>query len=123
MKSLPFIFLILLVCFGFAYYNHFSAGPEMARCVDYQDHVVSNAFCQVRAQSVRVPGSLYPVARYRRYFGGVGSFENGSTAWGGSDRPLAGHLYRDAAGDDPVAVTPVAAPAPGFYLGAAHGTH
>jgi hypothetical protein len=123
MKSLPFFFLILLLCLASAYSYHFTAAPEMARCVDYQDRVVSKAFCQVPAQSVRIPGSIHQIARYRRYYGGFGSFDPGSTAWGGSDQPIAGHLYRDAAGDDPVAVTQLAAPAPGFYLRAAQGTH
>jgi hypothetical protein len=122
MKSLPFLFL-LLVCFAYAYYNHSTAGAEMARCVDYQDHVVSNAFCQVAPQSINVPGSLYPLARYRRYYGGFGSFDPGSTAWGGSDQPLAGHLYRDAAGDDPVAAAPPPETAAGLYLDAAHSGH
>jgi hypothetical protein len=123
MKSLPFLFLLLTVCFAYAYYDNSTAAPEMTRCVDYQDHVVSNAFCQVAPQSIRVPGSMYPLARYRRYYGGFGSFDPGSTAWGGSDRPLAGHLYRAAAGDESVATTPAAATAPDFYLGAAHGGH
>src|ERR1700722_9857694 len=97
MKSLPFLFL-LLVCFAYAYYNHATAGAEMVRCVDYQDHVVSNAFCQVAPQNIRVPGSLYPVARYRRYFGGFGSFDAGSPALGGSPPPPPRPLFPRAPG-------------------------
>ena len=120
MKSLPFLFLLLLVCFASAYSNHSTAAPEMARCVDYQDHVVSTAFCQAAPQYIQVPGSTYPIARYRRYYGGFGSFDAGSIAWGGSDQPLAGHVYRDTAGDDPVALTSAAAPPPRFHFSSAH---
>ena len=41
-----------------------------------------------------VHGSLHPERMYRMYYGGFGSYEAGSRAWGGSDYALRGHQYQ-----------------------------
>ncbi len=68
--------------------------PEMKRCVDASDHVVSDSFCAQPLQTVAVRGSLNAAPAYRAYYGGYGSYQTGSHAWGGSDRPLMGHVYQ-----------------------------
>jgi hypothetical protein len=61
--------------------------PEMTRCVDYNSHVVAPELCTARPQMVHVHGSLNPEPLYRPYYGGFGTGEAGSYAWGGSERP------------------------------------
>ena len=68
--------------------------PEMQRCIDYRDFVVEYNACQGRMQFVKVPGNINPMPRYRFYYGGFGGGEIGSRAWGGSEKPLGGHVYR-----------------------------
>jgi hypothetical protein len=73
-------------------------GPDMQRCVDQQNHVVDPSFCKnlptqqpVRQQN----GSFIPYAPllYHYYYGGGGGYGIGSTVYGGSDAPAAGHSY------------------------------
>lgn len=68
--------------------------PEMQRCVDYRDTVVEYSACQGGPQYVKVPGNINPMPRFRFYYGGFGSGEIGSQAWGGAEKPLSGHVYR-----------------------------
>ena len=74
-----------------------NVNPEMTRCVDYQDQVVADGLCAQPQRTTRVRGSSNAVPMYRRYYGGFGSYDFGSTAWGGSDRPLDGHVYENRA--------------------------
>ena len=69
---------------------------EMTRCVDYNDRVVAPSVCTANPQMVHVQGSLHEEQSARDYYGGFGSYDAGSKAWGGSDRPLRGHIYENA---------------------------
>jgi hypothetical protein len=70
-----------------------AVNPEMTRCIDYHNHVVAPELCTARQQFMHVHGSLNPEPLYRPYYGGFGTGEAGSYAWGGSERPFGGHLY------------------------------
>jgi len=70
-----------------------NADPEMTRCVDSQDRVVADNFCSQPQRSIKVRGSLNAAPMYHRYYGGFGSYDPGTTAWGGSERALPGHFY------------------------------
>jgi hypothetical protein len=72
---------------------HLDPQPEAQRCVDFSYHVVPLARCETPGRPVKVAGSIYPEADHRYYYGGFGGNEVGSYAWGGSDWPLAGHVY------------------------------
>ena len=66
--------------------------PEMQRCVDEQNRVVDDKFCQTQQQPLRSPtGTFY--YPYRYYYGGYGGFGLGSTVTGGGDAPISGHSY------------------------------
>lgn len=68
--------------------------PEMQRCVDEQNRVVADSFCQNpnAQQPVRTPtGSFY--YPYRYYYGGYGGYGLGSTVTGGGYAPITGHSY------------------------------
>lgn len=120
MKGLSLLLLAIVVAVAYSAYAGTRSGPEMTRCVDAKNRVVAESFCQVPTKMVAVRGSLNPEAQYRRYFGGFGGVEEGSTAWGGSDTPLSGHVYQSA--EDQPAATPTAANNvhADFYLGANH---
>jgi len=89
----------LLAVFAFCVVTNgwpMAINPEMTRCIDFRDHVVAPELCSAKQQRVYVHGSLNPEPLYRAYYGGFGTGEPGSYAWGGSERPLGGHLYADA---------------------------
>ncbi len=121
MKNLPLLLLGILIIVGFTVVNGTGVKPEMERCVDLHSRVVDEQLCNGPVESVAMPGSLNPVARYQRYYGGFGDTAPGSYAWGGSDRPLHGHVYQSVNGQ--VATPRATSPAPGFYMGAAMGSH
>lgn len=68
--------------------------PEMQRCVDEQNRVVADSFCQNpnAQQPIRnsTGGFYYP---YRYYYGGMGGYGLGTPVTGGAYAPLAGHSY------------------------------
>jgi hypothetical protein len=86
--------------------------PEMTRCIDYTDHVVAPELCSTRQEVVHVHGSLNPEPLYRPYYGGFGTGEPGSFAWGGSDRPLGGRLYASASPAQNASASPAQTPPP-----------
>jgi hypothetical protein len=59
--------------------------PQMQRCVDEQNHVVPDAFCQNQQQTYS--------PHYRYYYGGSGSYSPGSFASGGSYTGSSGVSY------------------------------
>ena len=71
--------------------------PEMQRCVDEQNHVVPESFCQangVQPQYVNGSGGgigYFPMYRY--YYGGGGGWTPGTSVYGGSYTSLGGHSY------------------------------
>jgi hypothetical protein len=91
--------VLVLGCAAGAYVatSQSSSDAEMSRCVDYTDHVVASTFCSVNPRPMLVHGTLHPQPMYRNYYGGFGSYEVGSRAWGGSDYALRGHLYQTSA--------------------------
>jgi hypothetical protein len=90
--------VLVLGCAAGAYVasSQSPANAEMSRCVDYTDHVVASSLCSVNPRPMLVRGTLHPQPMYRNYYGGFGSYEVGSRAWGGSDYALRGHLYQTA---------------------------
>jgi hypothetical protein len=67
---------------------------EPKRCVDENNHVVDQSFCQSQPnpnQPGYRPGIGY--WPYHYYYGGSGGFVPGSIVSGGSNTPLAGHSY------------------------------
>ncbi len=75
--------------------------PEMSRCIDTTGHVVDGTLCAIRPQPMQVRGTLHPQPMYHTYYGGFGSYDAGSRAWGGSDYALPGHRYQTAAALEP----------------------
>lgn len=70
--------------------------PEMQRCVDEQNHVVPESFCQangVAPQPVMGNGGVMYYPHYRYYYGGGGGWNTGSSVYGGDYTPLTGHDY------------------------------
>ena len=72
--------------------------PEMQRCVDEQNHVVAESFCQANGVapaygSGGVSGGMGYFPRYRYYYGGGGGWNLGSSVYGGDYAPLGGHSY------------------------------
>jgi len=66
----------------------------MKRCVDSQNHVVDPALCNAGTNNNGpVPGS-----GYHFYYGGGGSYTNGSIATGGSTSPACGVSYSTPSG-------------------------
>ena len=68
--------------------------PEMQRCVDENNRVVADTFCQQPGS----PGSPYPYGYgyrvpYRFYYGGGGGYGLGSPVFGGGYSSLSGHTY------------------------------
>ncbi len=70
--------------------------PEMQRCVDEQNKVVDQKFCQNLPQQNQMNGSygggggFYP---YHYYYGGGGGWYPGTVVYGGSSTPYSGHSY------------------------------
>ena len=69
--------------------------PQMQRCVDEQNHVVDDKFCQsLPNQQPGVPGGngigFFP---YHYYYGGFGGYGLGSVVGGGGYMPSPGRSY------------------------------
>ena len=71
--------------------------PEMQRCVDEQNRVVDQKFCQNLPQQTGINGSyqggglgFYP---YHYYYGGGGGWYPGTVVYGGSTTSMSGHSY------------------------------
>jgi hypothetical protein len=64
--------------------------PQMQRCVDEQNHVVPDSFCQNPQQQRNSYGY---VPMYRYYYGGTGSYNVGSAVSGGSYTAVSGASY------------------------------
>ena len=80
--------------------------PEAERCIDSGDLVLPYSECSRPAQSVAVEGSLSPMPNHRFYYGGYGGEDLGSHAWGGSERPLGGHVYQASTTGNATPVVP-----------------
>ena len=93
MKPLSLLSAVLLVPAG-VLVTGCQVHPDMQRCVDSRSIVVPQSDCVRPSVPVHVRGSIFAQSAYHPYYGGYGNFEVGSKAWGGSDRPLAGHVYR-----------------------------
>ena len=77
--------------------------PEMQRCVDENNHVVADSFCetqpnQPQKRSDGHGGFIFFPMPYRYYYGGYGGFGLGSPAGGGSFAPTPGHSYSTSRG-------------------------
>ena len=73
--------------------------PEMQRCVDEQNRVVAESFCQANGVAP-VAGAGQPgvggmgyFPRYRYYYGGGGGWNPGTVVTGGGYSSLGGHSY------------------------------
>jgi hypothetical protein len=67
---------------------------EPQRCVDENNHVVDQSFCQNAPQANSNNNNYHPgYWPYHYYYGGYGGFTPGSIVSGGSNIPLAGHSY------------------------------
>jgi hypothetical protein len=65
--------------------------PDMQRCVDEHNVVVSDSLCGT--QPVANPaGGFYPIP-YRWYYGGYGGYGPGTIVGGGGYAPIGGHSY------------------------------
>lgn len=75
--------------------------PEMQRCVDEQNRVVDQRFCQsLPAQGSPgyvggYGGGFYP---YHYYYGGGGGWYPGTVVYGGSRTSVSGHSYTTSSG-------------------------
>ena len=77
--------------------------PEMQRCVDEQNRVVAESFCQANGVAPQpATGGAGPAGfnggygyfpHYRYYYGGGGGWMPGSTVYGGSYSSIQGHSY------------------------------
>ncbi len=67
--------------------------PEMQRCVDEQNHVVAESFCQANGVAPVTTGPMGYFPHYRYYYGGGGGWTPGTTVFGGSYDSLSGHSY------------------------------
>jgi hypothetical protein len=67
--------------------------PEMQRCVDAQNRVVDQSFCQnlPRQNSGSVGGPM--IFPYHYYYGGGGGWYPGTVVYGGSSTAFSGHSY------------------------------
>ena len=65
--------------------------PEMQRCVDEQNRVVSDSFCQNPQRGLGQNG--VPMPLYRYYYGGFGGYNLGTPVTGGSYNAISGHSY------------------------------
>jgi len=64
--------------------------PQMQRCVDEQNHVVPDSFCQNPQQQHNANG-YFPMYRY--YYGGSGGYNIGSSVTGGGYVAAPGASY------------------------------
>ena len=76
---------------------------QMKRCVDEQNHVVDEKFCQnlPNQQPLNHQQSMNPAVPfllYHYYYGGSGGFGLGSTVYGGGYTPLPGASYTTRGG-------------------------
>jgi hypothetical protein len=67
--------------------------PEMQRCVDEQNKVVADSFCQNPQAAQRPVGTIGYLPVYRYYYGGMGGYAIGTPVTGGSYSALSGHSY------------------------------
>jgi len=65
--------------------------PQMQRCVDEQNHVVPDSFCQNPQQQRNATGGYVPMYRY--YYGGSGGYGVGTSVGGGTYTPMSGVSY------------------------------
>ena len=80
--------------------------PEMQRCVDEQNHVVDDHFCDnlpnqqgIQQQHPDGHGGFIPIIfPYRYYYGGWGGYGLGSVVGGGGYAPIAGRSYANRTG-------------------------
>ena len=63
--------------------------PDMQRCVDENNNVVSDSFCKDLPNQQH--NGTFPIYRY--YYGGWGGYAPGTQVGGGSYTPSAGHSY------------------------------
>lgn len=73
---------------------------EMKRCVDEQNHVVDDKFCQnlPNQQPLASGGNGIGYIPYHYYYGGNGGFGLGSVVSGGSYTPMPGASYTTRGG-------------------------
>jgi hypothetical protein len=74
--------------------------PEMQRCVDENNHVVDDSFCNSQPSQHTAAGTgIYPVfIPYHYYYGGWGGYGIGSLVGGGSTTPSFGRSYATSSG-------------------------
>ncbi len=72
--------------------------PEMQRCVDEQNHVVAQSFCQANGIQQTPTAGMGYFPRYRYYYGGGGGWNLGSTVYGGGYTSMGGHAYTTSSG-------------------------
>jgi hypothetical protein len=65
--------------------------PQMQRCVDEQNRVVPDTYCQNPQQTRNATGGYVPMYRY--YYGGSGGFGIGTPVTGGSYTAVSGASY------------------------------
>jgi hypothetical protein len=69
---------------------------QMKRCVDENNKVVDQSFCQT--QNPQQTNSLGHIPSFHFYYGGTGSFNAGTIVTGGSLTPISGTSYSTARG-------------------------
>ena len=67
--------------------------PQMQRCVDEQNHVVPDSYCQNPQAAQRPVGATGYLPMYRYYYGGFGGYDVGTPVSGGGYAPVAGASY------------------------------
>lgn len=74
--------------------------PDMQRCVDESNHVVSPSDCSTlpAGSNQTTVGPSGGSHVYRWYYGGGGSYATGSSATGGSYAPTGGQSYSTTSG-------------------------
>ncbi len=76
--------------------------PEMQRCVDENNKVVDDSFCQNQPNAQQQPdghgGFIIVPSPYRYYYGGWGGFGLGTPVGGGSYTPTPGASYTTRGG-------------------------
>jgi hypothetical protein len=74
---------------------------EMQRCVDENNNVVDDSFCNNQPNPQQRPdghGGFIPFFPYRYYYGGFGGFGLGTQVGGGSFTPTPGSRYTTRGG-------------------------
>jgi hypothetical protein len=72
--------------------------PQMKRCVDENNKVVDQSFCQDQNQNQPQNNSIGHIPGFHFYYGGSGSFDPGTIATGGSLMPASGVSYSTTRG-------------------------